>query len=83
MRSLGQTIVEEMLDEDGVRPLCVGDVVPHPESGRMVGITDGQYWGTYGLSNFWDWEDVETGEKDCGYGWHIKKAPNPTTKRGR
>ena len=72
--SLGRSIWEEMLDEDNVRPLRVGDVVSHPETGRTVRITSGQYWGTYGLSNFWDWEDVETGEKDCGYGWHLPRA---------
>ncbi len=57
--------------QKGTRHLSIGDVVPHPETGRMVRITDGQYWGTYGLSNFWDWEDEETGEKSCGYGWSV------------
>lgn len=61
--------------EDGIegRPLRAGDVCEHPETGRMVKITSGQYWGTYGLSNFWYWKDVETGEEGHGYGWHIKE----------
>lgn len=57
--------------EEGTRHLEIGDVVPHPETKRMVRITRGQYWGEHGLSNFWDWEDAETGEQGCGYGWSV------------
>jgi hypothetical protein len=31
-------------------------------------IDDGHYWGTFGLSNFWYWTNVKTGEKEHGYG---------------
>ncbi|MEQ1891054.1 MAG: hypothetical protein ABL998_00810 [Planctomycetota bacterium] len=56
----------------GERPLKVGDVVRHPDTGRTVRITDGQYWGEYGLSNFWYWQDAETGEPGNGYGWTVQ-----------
>jgi hypothetical protein len=47
--------------------------VEHPEHG-LVEITAGQYWGTYGLNNFWYWQKVlEDGsldpEEHHGYGW--------------
>lgn len=49
-----------------------GDRVKHPD-GREVEIVDGQYWGTYGLSNHWYWcevkEDGTLGNKENGYGW--------------
>lgn len=25
---------------------------------KVIEITDGQYWGTYGISNFWYWKEV-------------------------
>lgn len=55
----------------GERPLRVGDVVVHPETGRSVRIVAGAYWGERGLSNFWHWEDVETGARGNGYGWTV------------
>lgn len=40
--------------------------------GVPVEITGGQYWGAYGVSNFWDWqllnpEGRPDGKKYCGY----------------
>jgi hypothetical protein len=57
----------------GGAPFAIGDRVKHP-SGRTVEITGGQYWGTHGLSNFWDWREVLpdgslSTKKECGYGW--------------
>ncbi len=50
--------------------LEVGMVAKHPD-GRTVRIVGGQYWGEYGVSNFWYWREVlpdgELGEKECGY----------------
>ena len=46
----------------------IGDVVKHPD-GYDVEITGGSYWGDMGLSNFWCWRRVDTGETDHGYGW--------------
>ena len=45
-----------------------GDVVTHPD-GYDVEIIDGQWWGTYGLSNFWTWKRLDNGKKENGYGW--------------
>lgn len=57
----------------GGAPFQVGDVVRHPD-GRVVQITGGQYWGEYGLSNFWYWKPVGPDgrlreEVEHGYGW--------------
>lgn len=57
------------------KPLSVGLVCKHPD-GRTVKITSGQYWGTYGLSNFWYWREVMPDEtladkEEHGYGWLI------------
>lgn len=64
----------------GGAPFAVGDVVPHPD-GRTVKITDGQYWGSQGLSNFWRWKEVRAdgtlGPEEHGYGWDPKDLPKP------
>ena len=57
----------------GGAPFAIGDTVKTPD-GRTVRITGGQYWGTYGLSNFWDWREVLpdgslSSVEECGYGW--------------
>jgi hypothetical protein len=57
----------------GGEPFEIGDIVDHPKQGK-VKITDGQYWGTYGVSNFWYWKKVMpdgTLSKKTyhGYGW--------------
>ena len=41
----------------GGSPFKIGDKVIHKRHGLVV-IVDGQYWGTYGISNFWDWQKV-------------------------
>lgn len=50
----------------GGSPLHIGGRYRHPEHG-VITVTDGQYWGTYGISNFWYWTD-EKGGKHNGYG---------------
>lgn len=65
--------VKELTEEVmGGPPFKVGDVVKHPD-GRKVKIMGGQYWGEYGLSNFWYWREVKEdgtlGEIEHGYGW--------------
>lgn len=57
----------------GGPPFKIGDTVSHPD-GRTVRITNGQYWGTHGLSNFWYWREVLPGGAlsetlEHGYGW--------------
>ena len=33
-----------------------------------VKILDGQFYSNGRLSNFWEWENLATGEKESGYG---------------
>lgn len=67
-------IVRDLVEQNfGPAPFKIGDRVKHPD-GRMVEITGGQYWGTYGFSNFWDWQEVLPDgrlarKKEHGYGW--------------
>ncbi len=62
-------ITEEFI---GGSQLKVGATVQHPD-GRTVKITKGQYWGEFGVSNFWYWcevkEDGSMGPEEHGYGW--------------
>lgn len=51
----------------GGAPVEVGRRYVHETDG-LVEITSGQYWGKHGVSNFWYWTVVETGEKKHGYG---------------
>jgi len=57
--------------------LEVGMVTTNPETGKAVRITDGQYWGEHGLSNFWYWREVLpdgslSEVEGHGYGWQPK-----------
>jgi len=67
-----QWVKDLVEDVCGTSDLKVGAVVKHPD-GRTVKITSGQYWGTYGLSNFWHWREVlpdgSLGKEESGYGW--------------
>ena len=68
MKSWIKHLVEETLSST----MKIGKVLKHPD-GRIVKVVDGQYWGEYGLSNFWYWQEVlpdgSLGIKECGYGW--------------
>lgn len=56
----------------GTSDLAIGKRVLHKD-GRLVEITGGQWWGEYGISNFWYWRPVladgSLGEVEHGYGW--------------
>lgn len=70
-----EKVIELVEKTIGSSPFKVGDVVDHPK-GYKVKIVDGEYWGTYGISNFWHWHRVlEDGtlseEKESGYGWRM------------
>jgi hypothetical protein len=62
------------LVEKTLKPtLKIGKIVQHPD-GYLVKIIDGQFWGEYGVSNFWHWKRVLKNGKlskkvECGYGW--------------
>jgi hypothetical protein len=57
------------LTEDviGGSPVEIGKRYTHPEDGPIE-ITRGSYWGKSGLSNFWHWTVLSTGESHHGYG---------------
>lgn len=66
--------VRELTEEAvGGASLRIGGRYVHPEHGEIE-VTDGQYWGTYGVSNFWHWTVVATGEKKHGYGGRWPEA---------
>lgn len=65
-----KNIVENNMEHS---KLTIGKTIKHPD-GRTVKITDGQFWGTHGVSNFWYWREVlKNGELaeivENGYGW--------------
>lgn len=68
-----KNIIESTLAVDFNRILspAVGDIVyQQTEDGKFVKvrILGGQFYGSYGVSNFWDYENVETGEIEHDYG---------------
>jgi hypothetical protein len=65
--------IREMVEEiGGSSPFKINDIVKHPD-GRTVKIISGAFWGTYGLSNFWYWQEIlpnnKFGPTEHGYGW--------------
>ena len=65
-----QDIVEKVFGDH----LEIWMITINPETGKLVKVVDGQYWGTFGFSNFWYWKDVKVDnslddEIHCGYGW--------------
>lgn len=50
----------------GGAPVEVGKRYVHPQDGEIE-ITSGRYWGMHGLSNFWYWRVIATGETHNGY----------------
>lgn len=63
-------ITEETM---GKSHMVIGKRIKHPD-GYMVEVTDGKYWGTHGVSNFWYWKKVKkdgtlTKKIYHGYGW--------------
>ena len=45
-----------------------------------VKILEGQYYGAYGVSNFWEYENLETGEIERGYGYFFVRIPRESTE---
>jgi len=64
-----KNLTEEVL---GKSQMEVGKIIDHPK-GYKVKILSGQYWGTYGVSNFWYWarinKDGSLHKTVSGYGW--------------
>lgn len=70
-----QSFTEEIL---GGPTVAIGKRYIHPEDGEIE-IISGQWWGTHGLSNFWDWKVLATGEVKHGYGgkWPMTRNTTP------
>lgn len=67
-----QALVEEVFDTQS-KNWKIGDRVQHPD-GRTVEITNGRFWGMYGVSNHWYWREVLpdgslSKTEENGYGW--------------
>lgn len=43
----------------------IGDQIIHPTHG-LVELVGGQFWGTYGISNFWYWRKIGKRGKPIG-----------------
>ncbi len=73
-----QAIIDDNNAARGFVPLTIGQKCWH--EGRPVKITDGQYMGRHGISNFWyfDYLDAEGGS---GFGYDngpfTREAPLP------
>jgi hypothetical protein len=50
-------IARQITEEAYGPPLEIGKRYQQ-DDGTIIEIVDGQFWGTYGLSNFWYWRDV-------------------------
>ncbi len=72
--------IEDLIDgvaEEYGNHLKIGMITTEPATGIKVKIISGQWWGTYGLSNFWDWKRILpdgtlSEETFHGYGWFTK-----------
>jgi len=65
-------LAKELIYKHYGNNLYVGGTFEHPDDGP-IRIFDGQFMGEYGLSNFWWWKVLETGEKKKGYGGRWKE----------
>jgi hypothetical protein len=70
VKSWVREICEEAI---GTCPIAIGQrwII----KGKLCQITGGQYWGTHGLSNHWNWQEVNEdgtlGAIGSDYGrWH-------------
>lgn len=69
MTSVTKSVREMTESVIGSSPVKVGGVYQHPSHGA-IRIDSGAYWGEHGLSNFWTWTDLATGQCHSGYGAH-------------
>lgn len=67
MTKVSPAIRALVADVIGESPLEPGKRYIHPEDG-LIEVTRGQFWGERGLSNFWYWTVLATGEEHHGYG---------------
>lgn len=62
----------------GRSQFAIGKIAYEVMTGRKVKITDGQYWGEHGVSNFWYWQPVKgVKEKYHGYGYDLTMTAPP------
>lgn len=77
MSEWAHKIIESMVtngNADRVVSPKIGSVVLY--CGAPVKILSGHFYGSFGgVSNFWKWENLRTGEKESGYGeFYLLKA---------
>jgi len=66
-----KNLVESKLSQP---PLEVGVIARHKD-GRIVKIIGGQFWGEFGISNFWYWRELKSHKAGCGYGHLLERMP--------
>lgn len=80
LRSLANGMIEELKKQ---QRFDIGDTMRH-ESGRIVKVTAGQYWGTFGLSNHWTFREVmpdgSLGIEEHDYGYVLTDGVKETPK---
>lgn len=67
-------VVEFTEKHFGKAPFKIGDIIVGPNGKTTVKIVGGQYWGTYGISNFWSYRTIlpdgsVSKRIRSGYGW--------------
>lgn len=65
--------VQNIIGDYWAPSLRVGETYVHPEDG-VIKIVSGEFWGNHGVSNFWYWDVVATGERKHGYGGNWPEA---------
>lgn len=70
-------LTEEVL---GGPPVRKGGRYLHPVDGAIE-VIDGQYWGQHGVSNFWYWTVLSTGERNQGYADRWPEMPSTSVRQ--
>lgn len=85
MTKVSRKVQDMVRNTLGDCPYGVGDVVRI--NGQPCKITSGQYWGEYGLFNFWIWREVfpsgSLGERKAGYGGDWKVIHKKGARRAK
>ena len=78
LRALANEIIEDLKKQ---QRFDIGDTMLH-ESGRIVKVTAGQYWGKHGLSNHWTFREImpdgSLGAEEHDYGYVLMEKAEET-----